>query len=687
MDRQESAYLKQTLKQIDQITTSLQAKIDEGKKEVAKNRQYIADNYYELSKSEDLIRYYTDLAQQDEDLTETEKQKAKLLRQKNSPYFARIDFKPDGEQTSPIYIGLGTIANNENISVYDWRAPISSMYYDFGIGRAFFYVDKKATAGEITLKRQFKIEKGILKSYFDTNLTIEDDILRDILSKNTSSKMRQIVATIQKEQNQIVRTEEFDHLYVQGVAGSGKTSIALHRGAYLLYRHRKTLKSNDILIISPNNIFSSYISSVLPELGEDNIAQTTFSQIASVELKKPLQSREEMLDEIATNPKQETLNEISFKSSFEYLDELLKFLNGDLADTFSPSTLNFVTKIDSEGNAIDQITFTEEQTKTLFFQTFKGLTIHERINKIAWQYAMVFTTSRQYNKQQNRGLKERFVKLLYNFLPLTDVEKIFDVFLSRMGLKVNKKDVVNYMDKGAMLLIKHFIYGFSHDFSAKYLIIDEVQDFTPVDLYMFKQLWKCPSILLGDKNQCIEKCLSDDYTKKVLALWGAKYIELTKTYRSTKQIAQFAHSMLGLQNIEYVNRDGMPPKLYKSNDKNIANEIVNIIETQCDQFDHIAIICKCKKEATALSKVLKGKIDFKMIANPEDYNNRILLTTCATAKGIEFDAVVIPYANKENYKNSLDKNILYVSSTRALHKLFFVSTTVPTSFIAAVQNE
>ncbi len=687
MEKKEQQYLKETLQNIDNLSQEVESKIKENRFNVEKDRKYIADNYYELSKSEDLIRYYTELAQADDDLIELEKTQAKLARQRKSPYFARLDFTPDGEQdVSPIYIGLGTISEGEKISVYDWRAPISSMYYDFGLGRAFYYVDRKATAGEISLKRQYKIENGILKSYFDTNLTINDEILRDILSKNTSSKMKQIVATIQKEQNQIVRKENNDHLLVQGVAGSGKTSIALHRAAYLLYRHRKTLKSSDILIISPNNIFSSYISDVLPELGEDNLVETTFAQIASAELKKPLQSREDMLDDIATNPKQEVLNEISFKSSFEYLDELLKFLKGDLVDTFSPQDLNFITKVDDEGNVIDQISFPKEQTKTLFFDTFKGYTIHERITKIAWQYAMVFTTLRHYNKEQNKGLKERFIKLLYNFLPVNDTDKIFEIFTARMGLSPYKKDRVQYMDKGALLLIKYYLYGFNHDFSAKYLIIDEVQDFTPVDLYMFKKIWPCPSILLGDKNQCIEKNLPDHYIGTVVDMWGGELIELTKTYRSTKQIAKFAHSMLGLKNIDYVNRDGEEPKLIKVQEKNIANAIADIIDTECNEFAHIAIICKCKKEAKALAKELKGKIKFKYIENPEDYNNKVLLTTCATAKGIEFDAVIIPYANKDNYHNALDRNILYVSSTRALHKLYFISTDTPSTFLQKLDN-
>ena len=397
------------------------------------------------------------------------------------------------------------------------------------------------------------------------------------------------------------------------------------------------------------------------------------------ELKEPLESREEMLDRLATTPSQAELNEISFKASFEYLGELLKFLRGDFLNTFSPKTLSYVvgvkTNKDLEEEKIEEV-FTAENTSKLFFDTFKNMTIAERINKIAWQYAMVFTEKRGYNKEQNRGLKERFKSIIYNFLPIKDVKKIFEIFLARMNLKEHD-GFIDYMDKGALLIIKHFIYGFDHDFSAKYLIIDEMQDFTPVDLYIFKKLWSCPSIILGDINQCIEKCLTPDYLKEVSDFLGTELIELKKTYRSTKEIAQFAHNMIGLQNIEFVNRNGEEPKLYSST--NISATIKNILEKDCQGYDHTAIICKCQKEVETLAKLLKG-FNFKILQEPDDYI-KVILTTCAQAKGIEFDCVIVPFANQTNYNNPLDKNILYVSSTRALHRLYFIADKQPTKFI------
>ncbi len=697
MDKQEQKYFDDTIAILKSNINRTRNRINQVQEEFVMTKKDLADNFYEVTKGQadsattnanDLGNVFTYLNQLEELSVDLHNRLAQYSSQIKNPYFSRIDFKTDNSSDpKKIYIGLSNLMDDNNIIVYDWRAPISSMYYDYELGQASYSVGKEKYQGEIILKRQFKIENETLLSYFDTSLAIEDDILQEVLSKNSSAKMKQIVSSIQKEQNYIVRTEEFDNLLVQGVAGSGKTSIALHRAAYLLYSHRDTLKSNDILIMSPNNIFSSYISEVLPQLGEDNLVETSFEQISRMELKKPIESREKMLDRIASAPSQKELNDISFKSSFEYLGELIKFLRGDFLNTFTPQTLSFVVGIkknkDESEEKIEE-TFPAEMTRKLFFENFKNMTIAQRINKIAWQYAMYFTKKRHYNKEQNRGLRERFKSLLYNFLPIKDIFKIFEIFITRMGLTLLHKDEIGYMDKGALLIIKNYIFGLDHDFSAKYLIIDEMQDFTPVDLFIFKKMWSCPSIVLGDINQCIEKTLSPDYLKEMSSLLGTELLELKKTYRSTKEIAQFAHNMIGIKNIEYVNRSGQEPRLYITED--VANAIKKILDNECKNFAHIAIICKCQSEVDKLSRTLKGKVNFKELRDPEDYNNRVLLTTCATAKGIEFDCVIIPYADKDNYKNSLDKNILYVSSTRALHKLFFITENTPTTFLKDIKD-
>ncbi len=683
MEEFELNHLSATIKVINKKIEKAQIELADLKRLFEEKRLELGNNFYEYKQGQDLSGTFTSMSQIEEQQLGLEKEISKLRNQNNSPYFARIDFQTSSA-LQKVYIGLGSIIYNKKVYAVDWRSPIASLYYEYELGDAQYHINDKVIKGALTLKRQYKIENQQLLSYFDTNLTINDEILQEILSKHASDKMRQIVSTIQKEQNAIIRTEKTENILVQGVAGSGKTSIALHKAAYLLYKHRRSLKSSDILVLSPNNIFSSYISEVLPQLGEDNLVETTFAQLVRTELKRPIEPREDMLDEIATKADQETLNEISYKSSYEFLDSLLRFLKGPLTDIFSPKTLRYVIKEKDEGN--EEIVFTEEETRNLFFKTFKGYDFYERINKIAWQYAMVFTEKRHYNKMQHRGLKDRFKHILYSFMPISDVEQIFQIFMAREKLSAKKTNTIKYMDKGTYLAIKHYLYGLDHDFSAKYLIIDEMQDFTPVDIYMFKKIWSCPYMIVGDVNQCIEKTLSKEYLQLTADFLGCNVYNLNKTYRSTQEIASFANNMIGIKNVEYVNRRGQSPKVIQT--ENQGQTIAKIITEECSDFDHIAIICKCNKEAKEICKQLNGKIDYVLMKEPEDYKNKVLVTTCATAKGIEFDAVIVPNADEENYKNSLDKNILYISSTRALHKLYFTCQNQPSKYLKnAIQEK
>ena len=683
MEEFELNHLSATIKVINKKIEKAQIELADLKRLFEEKRLELGNNFYEYKQGQDLSGTFTSMSQIEEQQLGLEKEISKLRNQNNSPYFARIDFQTSSA-LQKVYIGLGSIIYNKKVYAVDWRSPIASLYYEYELGDAQYHINDKVIKGALTLKRQYKIENQQLLSYFDTNLTINDEILQEILSKHASDKMRQIVSTIQKEQNAIIRTEKTENILVQGVAGSGKTSIALHKAAYLLYKHRRSLKSSDILVLSPNNIFSSYISEVLPQLGEDNLVETTFAQLVRTELKRPIEPREDMLDEIATKADQDTLNEISYKSSYEFLDSLLRFLKGPLTDIFSPKTLRYVIKEKDEGN--EEIVFTEEETRNLFFKTFKGYDFYERIYKIAWQYGMVFTEKRHYNKMQHRGLKDRFKHILYSFMPISDVEQIFQIFMAREKLSAKKTNTIKYMDKGTYLAIKHYLYGLDHDFSAKYLIIDEMQDFTPVDIYMFKKIWSCPYMIVGDVNQCIEKTLSKEYLQLTADFLGCNVYNLNKTYRSTQEIASFANNMIGIKNVEYVNRRGQSPKVIQT--ENQGQTIAKIITEECSDFDHIAIICKCNKEAKEICKQLNGKIDYVLMKEPEDYKNKVLVTTCATAKGIEFDAVIVPNADEENYKNSLDKNILYISSTRALHKLYFTCQNQPSKYLKnAIQEK
>ena len=198
-----------------------------------------------------------------------------------SPYFGRIDFQEDGlDFSEQIYIGVSSFVDEDGLSflVYDWRTPIASLYYDYSPGAASYDTPGGRIEGTMELKRQYQIHDGQIRNMFDTSVTIGDELLQQVLGKGADSQMKSIVATIQKEQNAIIRNDKSRMLIVQGAAGSGKTSAALQRVAYLLYKHRERLKADQIVLFSPNPMFNSYVSTVLPELGEENMQQTTFQE-------------------------------------------------------------------------------------------------------------------------------------------------------------------------------------------------------------------------------------------------------------------------------------------------------------------------------------------------------------------------------------------------------------------------
>ncbi len=254
----------------------------------------------------------------------------KLLKLVGSPYFGRIDFQSatDAKET-PVYVGLATFTDEtlrQNL-IYDWRAPISSMFYDFELGDADYETPSGKVKGTISLKRQYKIRDGVMEFMIENAVSIHDEVLQRELSKSADDRMKNIVATIQRDQNQVIRNETASVMIIQGVAGSGKTSIALHRIAFLLYRFRDTIKAKDILILSPNKVFADYISNVLPELGEEHIPETGMEELASelLEKKFPFQTFFQQVASLLEHPHQEFIERIQFKSSFEFVRQLNKY--------------------------------------------------------------------------------------------------------------------------------------------------------------------------------------------------------------------------------------------------------------------------------------------------------------------------------------------------------------------------
>lgn len=672
--QEEKRYLSHVEEVIDENIDSLCKEKKDLQKFFDDTKNEFTIEFYE-SDVGSLSHYKTVLAETENKIEMLDKHIQTLQKQKPRPYFARVDFSSGEGKDSKIYIGLSHISQDGKPCVIDWRAPIASLYYDYDEGPAEYESPDGTVKGDITLKRQFGISNGKLDYFVDTKQNINDEILQQALSKNASTKMQEIVSTIQKEQNAIIREEKFRTILVQGVAGSGKTSIALHRAGYLLFQHRGEYTSNDVLILSPSNLFSSYVSEVLPELGEDNVIEMTFSHIAKTELKKKVQPREKLIDEIYAQKDQSKLNEIAYKASFDFLNDLLEFLDKSYASLFDPKDLVFKPK-DADENSYNAFTFTAEEMRHLYFDIFGTLPVNKRIEYMADHLIERFGM----NGEQSELIKPRFKSMLYKFFPISDIYKICNVFYARMGLAQPSFDTIPYEDAAALLVIKDYTQGLAHDYGVKYVIIDEMQDFTPTHFYFFNRIWDCPKIILGDINQCIEKTLSKKYFLELARFLKAKTIVLNKTYRATRQISQFSENLIGLKGVVNFNREGKDPRVIKT--QSTCDTLLKLIEESKGKYAHTAIVCKTGEEVAKIANMLKGKVNFELIVgSDESFDYPLILTTASTSKGIEFDYVIIPNVDEANYRSPLDRNMLYVASTRALHELDLVYEGKKSKFI------
>lgn len=663
---EEKSYLLNVQNEIDRTKADNQKLYKQNLKTISNFKKYFVDNYYDIKvDGDELAEINLQIENFEQQNNNIQKLVSRLTKQKKNPYFGRFDFKTaDDDQVRQYYIGLGFLQDNKNKNlVYDWRSDICSLYYEDKLGKNSYTCQDGKIDGDVSLKRQYKIEDGKLNYYIDSNMVIDDDILMEQLSKNASSKMHEIASTIQKEQNILIRNEKFENTIVQGVAGSGKTSIAMHRVSYLLFKYRKQLKSEDILVLSPSELFADYIDEVLPALGEEKTFTTTFSNMAKRLLGLDFETRETMLERVIGKQQQADFENIAIKSSFEFLEDLKNFLNNDICKLFVPKTMTF-----------GDVVITKDELADLFFNRMKTLPIYKRIDVLAENIADRF----KIEQSKHEDLVKRAKKLLYNKLITTDLLKIYNLFLQSVDLE--EIDKIGAYDVAPILLIKENLFSLKDNFDAKYVIIDEMQDYTPCHFYLFDKIWHCAKLYLGDIYQSIDKTLSADYLKQLAKQTKSKLKYLNKSYRSTLQISLFAQKILGKHIANNVNRNGDEVECHKV--KDCAKDIEKILEQLSDKSQSVAIICKTIDEIKLLQKQSSILKKFKVLNEIGSLTKaKNVITTPAKAKGVEFDCVIVPFANDTNYNNELDKNLLYVSATRALHKLYFVADKKPSRFL------
>lgn len=666
-------------KSVSQIRDSNKAMWKEGK-----SYHYDFDDVVENLSLLDIVQ--SDMMRHENILSQLKK----MYLLKKSAYFGRFDFIEDGtDERDEIYIGTSTLEDKySTILIYDWRAAISSMFYECETGSAGFQSPAGQISGNMVLKRQYKIYLDKIESMFNSSLVIEDEILQSILSESKNDRMETIVSSIQKEQNRAIRDENHRVVYVDGPAGSGKTSIALHRAAWLLYRYREKISARNIIVYSPNEIFNDYISNVLPELGEENMQMSTFIKLAMSYLGHDFRYEDnytqmEMLLGNNRNLKVEILKKKGSRDFAESIQEYVQFLGSggyELCD------------VASNGNSLATL----EELSELFYDDYNMHRISIRLEKIniLLDRRLVYITRKirkNFVEAAKQDLKEgkkvaytakstieELRKKIFN-LTHPDIRKVYLGFLMWYEDGILVKDFEKSMDSGyiryediAPMMYLKLMMGYTWDFKEiKHLIIDEVQDYSYMEMLIFFSLYdKAQMTLLGDANQAINHVTDSNDLKESVA--GDYYrVKLEKSYRSTRQIASFCNKLIDKKmNYEYVDRDGPDPIVKESN--NCVSDINKIIKLADGKNSSVAIITKTVSEAEKIYREL-GNDEIKIIRKTDaNFRRGIVITPSYLAKGLEFDTVIVVSTSKSPFEGQVNKKLFYTCCSRALHELYII---------------
>lgn len=661
------------------------------------------------------------------------KQLSTLQRLEKRPYFARVDFQEPNEDPETIYIGLGSFADKEDhFLIYDWRAPISSIYYDGKLGKVSYNAPDGVQTVDMTKKRQFLIEDGKITNMFDTNESIGDQMLLNVLNEKSSTQMKSIVTTIQREQNKIIRNTSADLLFVQGAAGSGKTSAIMQRVAYLLYRYRGNLTSSDVIMFSPNQLFNDYVKNVLPEMGEQNMVQMTYWQFVSRRVQG--MNVENLFEQFEDNEQNDKI--VNLKDSLQFFNAVTRYAkhlekNGLIFKNiyFKNKKRPFFDKekikeiyygFNENYHLRNRIEATKEslinslnrriepETKKAWVdKTIESLD-QEQLNKLYDRPDQEFESSAKEEhflarkivikqlKQVSRKIHQnRFLNIRAQYLRfLRAVPKLID--LSKWDISQeeweahieNVKDrfrngKIKMADISPYLYLYDLVTGRRTDYEMRYAFIDEIQDYTPFQLaYLKYNFPRAKFTMLGDLNQAI---FTKDESKTLLSQISKLFdpektdvVQLTKSYRSTKELTNFTKQILRQgEKIEAFDRRGPKPAFYKRDSlEKEFNALEDILVENDEQKLTTAIITKTLAEAQEVAKVLKErKIKATLIGSA---NQRLVPGTLVMpsylAKGLEFDAVIAWNVSRDNYHQLDETQLLYTITSRAMYKLDLIYT-------------
>ena len=668
-EKQEKEYLKQIISFLKKVIGNTDASVKDHVDTLAEYKDYIWSNKdidpHEIRSMRESILNHFALG---ESVINKRKRLTKILA---IPYFGRIDFleKKENSKVMPTYIGIHTFYDPESRAtlIHDWRAPVSSMFYDHELGEAGYRSPSGEIKGVISLKRQYRIRGGKMEFMIESALTVHDDILQKELSSNADDKMKNIVATIQREQNRIIRNEDIRTLIIQGVAGSGKTSIALHRIAYLLYTFRDSISSKDILIISPNKVFSDYISNVLPELGEETVPETSMEQILSgvLEHKYKYQTYFGLVNELLEKPSSSLINRIGYKASFGFISELDKFILHIENTYFKAADVKLTKYITIPAP------FIEEQ-----YLRFNRYPIRRRFDAMAdymldmlkIQYTFTVTTT-------GRNLLKKEIRLMFAGNNDIQVYKDFFKWTNNPGMfKMRKGHTLEYSDLAPLAYLHLALEGNGNQpFRVKHLLIDEMQDYSPIQYKVIQKLFPCRKTVLGDAGQSVNPYGSSTAETIQKSLTASEIMKLCKSYRSTFEITDFAQKIHPNAELEPVARHGEKPQILQFGSAvEELSGIMGLISTyRKSGYKSLGIICKTEQQARKMADMLKSYAnDISFLSSQSSaFVQGIVITSAHMAKGLEFDEVIIPQTDERNYRSEIDKSMLYVAVTRAMHRL------------------
>ena len=703
--REEREYLDFIQREIDKHLDAFGSQADDLRRLTKEQREFIWDNRIDMDLKENYFEEATAM-RSTESFGAAFNEYYRLKQMRDDPYFGRIDFREEGEsQGEKIYIGTGSLVDPStyDVYVYDWRSPIAGMYYDYEVGKASYHCELGEIQGDITLKRQYKVQNGQLTEVFDSSVTVLDEILQSILSADTQEKMRPVVTTIQKEQNAMIREEEAEILVIQGAAGSGKTSVALHRIAYLLYRRRNKLNEKNIVILSPNDYFSDYISGVLPELGEKNVRQLTFHRIVQQAFPGEirLQDLASFMEQVYTGaltPRQ--LSDAQKKADPAFA----RYLENQVAGLLEKGP-GFSDFADGEGMLI----FSGKEMGEIFASQLPAFSVSQRLQKISTRFvqkmeeykrkrmpflrkALVeqngvnyYLDAKDLEKdarllwmQLYHGLTQRFKEHI-QLDELTFYQKLLADFLGEEAAEeflqnYREKKVLFYPDAAPLTYLKVLLGQIRPDSQVLHVVIDEAQDYNDIHYRLFARWFpNARFTILGDPFQLLSPLFFNSaqgfgFILDAFAGRRGKLAALNKRYRSTVQINAFADALVGVSDTQdYVERNGPQPQRLEVWDP--ADFVKQAFAQSGSQT--CAVIVKTQKQAFALYDKLRGIPGITCVDNENTTRlGKQVILPSYLAKGLEFDQVIVC----TDGFTPQDQKLLYICCTRALHRLTLISS-------------